>query len=311
MSIYVGVAIFICYSVMVGGSCFILGKLINHFTLKEILDFPNIMPAIASAIATVMSAIAAFLLYHFQKEQKNLKDKEALYFTIIQIAGLYNKLNGKYLSHDDENVFFEMISSYDRDNIFNEANEYFYNNNFSETFNASFATLITMISFLKAFTVTKEIDLLPDYCNTTKLLMICHDIILDVYEHKGYGNEKTLQIVENVLLNYNVDNPEKIQNVKRRQNLERINQTFNFVWDHFRFAYSSSLSNFYANNNCEKKNYEENEKIKNQISLRLIKNIIKKPNIDNFVKKKEFLVDDTSKIYNYMIEYYYIRWNSK
>ena len=54
-----------------------------------------------------------------------MKDREALYFTIIQIAGLYNKIHGTYLSHDNEKVFFKMISAQDKNKIFNEGNEYF------------------------------------------------------------------------------------------------------------------------------------------------------------------------------------------
>lgn len=307
MNIYVSVAIFVCYSIMVGGSCFMLGNLINHFTLKEILDFQNIILAVASAIATIMSAIAAFLLYHFQKEQKTLQDNEALYFTIIQIAGLYNKIHGTYLSHDNEKVFFKMISSQDKNGTFNEENKYFYNNNFSESFNALFADLIALVSFWKAFHLTREVDLLPDYCNATQILIICHDIILDVHKHKGYGDKKTFKIVEEVLLHYKGELSEKVRNNRGRRNLENMNETFKFILDDFDLTFKNALSNLYQDEGKgKKKKDEEVEQIKDQIALLFIKNIIKKTSIEKLVQKKELQYNDVNKLYNFMLNRYFV-----
>ena len=307
MSIYVGVAIFICYSVMVGGSCFILGKLMNNHTMSEFIYFPNVGADWASAIAAVMSAIAAFLLFSFQKEQKKLKDREALYFTIIQIAGLYNKIHGTYLSHDNEKVFFKMISAQDKNKIFNEGNEYFYNNNFSESFNALLADLIALISFWKAFHVTREVDLLPDYCNATKILIICHDIILDVHEHKGYGDKKTFRIVEEVLLNSKKEPSEKIRNDRGWMNLKKMNETFNLIFDDFELAYKNALSDLYRNNGKNKKKKDEEvEEIKDQIALLFIKNIMKKISVEKLVQKEEFPFNDVNKLYNFMLKRYFV-----
>lgn len=65
------VVILIFFYLIVGISSFILGKLMNNHTMSEFIYFPNVGADWASAIAAVMSAIAAFLLFSFQKEQKN------------------------------------------------------------------------------------------------------------------------------------------------------------------------------------------------------------------------------------------------
>lgn len=302
-NIYIGIAIFIVYAVMVGFSSFGLGRFIDNFTMEEILNLPNIVSAGASAMAAIMSAIVAFLTYNFQKKQKLSNDSKALYFTIVQIAGLYNKINGLYLGHDNEKMLFKKISSYNKDDIFNENNEMFYNNAFSETFTKQFVDLITTISFWKTFKLTKEIDLLPDYYNAMQILITSHNLVLDVYNNKGYGDYRTFKIVDKVLLGYENKSAEEIKKDERRKYLDNMKETLSLVWNDFDIAYEFTYLDLVAKNEIKVLSVNESEILKDEIALNFLKDIIHgKVKVGKPGSKIRLHADnDVSKIYKGML----------
>ena len=155
--------------------------------------------AVGSAIAAIFSACVAWRMYKKEKEKEKFENDKDLFYAIVQIASLFNKLDVLYFDNAKTDESIEKLKKLDKRVLFDENNRAFYNPGHPYLFNFKFINLALSIATFKAMNATKNKYLIVDYSNVLLVLSCCQDILNDAYKLNGYGNSEIMKIVEEVI----------------------------------------------------------------------------------------------------------------